>query len=106
MPDTITPVVTPVVTPSFDVGRGPPRGILNPYDMIRDASGWIGQNKTILYVVIGVLVLIAILFLYEMFKDYYSMPLRERSFRKSKTNISDTIRQELLHRMKKKKKMF
>jgi len=79
-------------------------GILNPYGMIKDASGWIGDHWLILVVLSVLIGCIAAYLLYAFYAEYMSIPARERSFRRGKSSISQTIRVELLERIKRKKK--
>ena len=78
--------------------------ILNPYDMMHDAQGFIAENHTYLVIIACFVAIMAAWMLYEIWQDYSNIPKKERSFRSGKHNIMATIRVELLDRIKRKKK--
>jgi uncharacterized membrane-anchored protein len=81
-------------------------GVLNPVDIMNSVKAGVAKNilpATLLCIVIGI---IAAYLLYVVYREYVSIPKRDRSFRGGKHNIAAVIRVELLERMKKKKKGF
>jgi len=80
-------------------------GILNPYDMMHDAQAWIGQHWMILAILAVLISLVAAFMLNNIWDMWQAIPVKDRSFKRGKSNFSQSLRMELLERIKRKRKI-
>ena len=79
-------------------------GVLNPYDMIKGLAEFVTRSSPLLWLLTIIIIAICIYLLYVVYSEYAGLPRREKRFLIGRHSLANTIRQELLERIKKKKK--
>lgn len=80
-------------------GTTPP--VFDPNQLFRAAQLYVEKNPLVIVLMIGIAAAIAIIVLSLLFDEYNLIPVKYRSFKKGRTNIMQTIREEILQNMKK-----
>ena len=80
-------------------------GILNPYDMIRDAQGFVSHNWYILAILVVLIGIVSAFMLNKIYEMYMEIPPKERTFRRGRTSFASSLRVELLDRIKRKRRI-
>jgi hypothetical protein len=79
-------------------------GVLNPYDIVKDIANFVSTNQPILWLLTGLIFIICCYLLYVVWEEYSGLPKREKRIVFGRHSLANSIRQELLEKIKKKKK--
>jgi|WetSurMetagenome_2_1015567.scaffolds.fasta_scaffold1287267_1 hypothetical protein len=79
-------------------------GVLNPYDIIKEAAHFVAINKPLLYLLVGIVLIICAYLLYVVYSEFVGLPKREKRFIIGRHSLANAIREELIAKIKKKKK--